>query len=99
MGVLRNRRVNRTSEIEARIRSAIEAMRPMLGIDACALELLAFRQESGTALLRVDGSCPHCEMSVTVFMQGIEANLRSRVPEIRVVEAVSGDPRHHGNDR
>ena len=99
MGVLRRSSAGRVTEIEARIRSAIEAMRPMLGIDACALELLAFRQESGTAVLRVDGSCPHCEMSVTVFLQGIEANLRSRVPEVRVVEAVSGDPRHQGNDR
>ena len=99
MGVLRRPRTGRVLEVEGRIRAAIEAMRPILGIDPCALELLAFREDSGTAVLRVDGSCPHCAMSVTVFMQGIEANLRGRVPEVRAVEAVSGDPRHPGNDR
>ena len=98
MGVLRKTSVDRTSDIEGRIRSAIEAMRPMLGIDACALELIAFREESGTAVLRVHGSCPDCSMSVTVFMQGIEANLRRRVPEIREVQAVTDETTHdrHG---
>ena len=90
MGVLRKSSPGRGAEIEARIRAAIEAMRPILGIDACALELLEYREQSGTAVLRVDGSCPDCSMSVTVFMQGIEANLRRRVPEIREVQAVAG---------
>ena len=97
MGVLRKTSAARVPGIEARIRSAIEAMRPMLGIDACALELLAFRAESGTAVLRVHGSCPDCSMSVTVFMQGIEANLRRRVPEIREVQAVTDETTHDGH--
>ena len=94
MGVLKRSGTARVAEVEGRIRSAIEAMRPMLGIDACALELLAFREESGTAVLRVHGSCPDCSMSVTVFMQGIEANLRRRVPEIREVQAVTDETTH-----
>lgn len=97
MGVLRKTSADRTSEIEGRIRAAIDAMRPILGIDPCALELLGFRHESGTAVLRIHGSCPHCSMSVTVFMQGIEANLRRRVPEIREVQAVTDETIHDSN--
>ena len=97
MGVLRKTSGDRASAVESRIRAAIEAMRPILGIDPCALELVAWREETGTAELRVHGSCPDCEMSVTVFMQGIEANLRRRVPEIRAVQAVTADTTHHRN--
>lgn len=88
MGLLK-RGHNRDGEIEARIRDAIEGLRPLLGVDSGAVELVTFEGESGVAVLRVEGDCPACEMPVATLLQGIEAHLRLRVPEIREIRPVS----------
>ena len=85
MGILDGRRAQRGAAIAARIRMAIEELRPMLRIEASAVELLRFDERSGVALLRLDGGCPDCEMTAATLITGIEAHLRSRVPEIREV--------------
>lgn len=88
MGLLKRTR-NRNDEIEARIREAIEGLRPLLGVESSGIELVNFEGESGVAVLLVQGDCPHCEMSVSTLLQGIEAHLRLRVPEIRGIRPVS----------
>ena len=88
MGLL-NRGRGRSQAIEDRIREAIEGLRPLLGATAGRVELVTFEPLSGIATLRVDGDCPDCEMPAATFLQGIEAHLRRRVPEIREVRAAS----------
>jgi Fe-S cluster biogenesis protein NfuA len=88
MGLLKRGR-ERGQAIEARIRDAIESLRPLLGASAASVELVTFESATGVATLRVDGDCPDCEMPVATFLQGIEAHLRRRVPEIREVRAAS----------
>ena len=88
MGLLKRGR-NRNDAIEARIREAIEGLRPLLGVDSGAVELVSFGGESGVAVLLVEGDCPECEMPVATLLQGIEAHLRMRVPEIREIRTVS----------
>lgn len=88
MGLLKRGR-DRTADIEARIRAAIEGLRPLLGVEASGVELVNFEAASGVAVLRVEGDCPHCEMPVATLLQGIEAHLRMRVPEIREIRPVS----------
>ena len=87
MGLLRRGRDN-TAAIEARIREAIDGLRPLLGVES-GVELVNFESTSGVAVLRVEGDCPHCDMPVATFLQGIEAHLRLRVPEIREIRPVS----------
>ena len=89
MGLLKRGR-KRNDEVEARIREAIEGLRPLLGVESCGVELVNFEMESGVAVLLVEGDCPHCEMPVSTLLQGIEAHLRMRVPEIREIRPVSG---------
>lgn len=84
MGLLK-RRPN-VALIEGRIRTAIESMRGMLGVDAAGVELVSFDAATGIAVLRAEGDCRDCTMSVATLMQGIEAHLRGRVPEIRAVQ-------------
>lgn len=74
--------------IEARIEQALDAIRPVLGHDALEIRLVAFDRTTGIASLRFEGDCPDCEMSASVFRQGVEANLRLQVPEIREVRAI-----------
>jgi Fe-S cluster biogenesis protein NfuA len=52
------------------------------------VELVEFQFESGVAVLRLSGDCPDCDLTAGHLRQGIEANLRQRVPEIREVRAV-----------
>ncbi len=80
---------NRTDAIEARIREAIEGLRPLLGVESGGVQLVNFESETGVAVLLVEGDCPHCEMPVSTLLQGIEAHLRLRVPEIREIRPVS----------
>ena len=95
MGVLRKSRTGK-SQVVARIRVAIEAMRPLLHLDACGLELVDFEEAAGIAVLRVEGECPDCAMSATTLLQGIEAHLMARVPEIRGVRT-TGASLHETN--
>ncbi len=88
MGLLRRGRQN-TEAIEARIREAIAGLRPILGVGATGIDLVNFEATTGVAVLRIEGDCPECEMSVATLLQGIEAHLRQRVPEIREIRPVS----------
>ena len=51
-------------------------------------ELVEFEEHTGTAVLRVEGDCPDCEMSAANMMEGIAAHLRSRVPEVKDVRRI-----------
>jgi Fe-S cluster biogenesis protein NfuA len=85
MGILDGHRAQRGAAIAARIRNALAELRPMLRIEASAVELIDYDERAGVALLRVDGGCPDCEMTAAMLIEGIEAHLRLRVPEIREV--------------
>ncbi len=88
MGLLKRARPN-VEAIEGRIRDAIAGLRPLLPVDATRIDLVNFESETGIAVLRVEGDCPDCEMSVAALLQGIEAHLKLRVPEIREIRPVS----------
>jgi Fe-S cluster biogenesis protein NfuA len=80
MGVAKQR------SLEGRIREAIEGLRPLLRTHGPpAIDLVSFDVVSGVAVLRLDGGCPDCEMPATALVQGIEAHLKLRVPEIRAI--------------
>ena len=72
-------------DIDNRIRQTLVELRPLLHIAEANIELVAFEEESGVAVLRVEGDCPDCEMSAANMIEGIAAHLRSRVPEVRDV--------------
>lgn len=86
MSVSRRSALRRT-DLEARIHAALDALRPLLHIETRRLEVVEFRPERGELVLRVEGECRDCDMTASRLMDGIEAHLRMRVPEIRVVRA------------
>ena len=88
MGLLKRGRVD-SAAIEMRIREAIIGLRPLLGVEAGGVELVSFEAATGIAVLRIEGDCPDCEMSVATLREGIEAHLKLRVPEIREIRPVS----------
>jgi Fe-S cluster biogenesis protein NfuA len=72
-------------DIDNRIREALVELRPLLHIAEANIELVQFEEQSGTAVLRVEGDCPDCEMSAANMIEGIAAHLRARVSEVKEV--------------
>lgn len=79
---------------DARIRHALEDLRPLLPVDTVALELDSFDRDTGTARLRMRGTCPDCEMSIDHLVIGIEMRLKQNVPEVRLVELIDTHGTH-----
>ena len=78
----------RGDDIDERIRDTLMELRPLLHIREATVELVEFDAESGTAVLRVEGDCPDCEMSAANMIEGIGAHLRARVPEVKDVRRI-----------
>jgi len=92
MSVMKRKR-RRRPDVEDRIRAAIGALRTLLHSETYVIELIEFDGLTGAAVIRIAGDCPDCEMNASAFLQGIEAHLRLRVPEITTVSAVCPDSR------
>lgn len=78
-------RGTRGDDVDDRIRESLDELRPMLHISDATVELVRFDAENGTAVLRIEGDCPDCEMSAANMIEGIGAHLRARVPEVKDV--------------
>ena len=76
---------SKRDKIHQDIAHALDDIRPILRIEECALKLSSFDYVSGTVVLEGKGGCPECELSVVTFQQGIETQLKLRVPEITSV--------------
>lgn len=85
------RPLRRTQSVEDRIGDALSHVAVMLRLDEAVIELVQFERATGVAVLRLHGDCPDCAMSVSALRDGIEAQLRMRVPEVREVRTYSTD--------
>lgn len=73
--------------IEAGIRAALADLRELLGDGPHEVQLVSYELATATAVLRFTGGCTDCEMTADRLIPGIEAHLRTRVPELRAVRA------------
>jgi Fe-S cluster biogenesis protein NfuA len=71
--------------VEANIKAELIEVRPLIRIDHCRIELVAFSSETGLLTIMLDGSCPDCSVSPATFATAIEAHLKMKIPEIREV--------------
>jgi Fe-S cluster biogenesis protein NfuA len=72
--------------IQKRVQSALDDIRPQIQMDGGDVELVAV--EGTTVKVRLVGHCAGCPMSQMTLKNGIEAHVKSVVPEILKVEAV-----------
>ncbi len=68
------------------VEAALNNIRPALQADGGDLELVGI--EDGIVKLRLQGACHGCPMSMMTLKMGIERYLRSRIPEVKGVEAL-----------
>ena len=72
----------------AKIKEAIENIRPMLQADGGDVELKAIGDD-GRIFLSLEGACGTCPMAIFTLKMGIEARLKEIFPEVKEVVAVN----------
>jgi Fe-S cluster biogenesis protein NfuA len=89
MSVLKRRQTRGETVIAEQITDVLAEIGSMLRIEHYRIEIAEYSVSEGRLTLRIDGSCPDCELSPATFIPAIEAHVRQRVPEVREV-AVAG---------
>lgn len=68
---------------------ALDEIRPHLQVDGGNIELIEVTEDLIVRIKWV-GNCEHCSMSAMTMRAGVEQAIRSRLPEIKAVEAING---------
>lgn len=75
------------SDLRARVEHALRAeIAPALELDGGGIEVLAVAD--GVASVRLSGACAGCPATILTVLTRLEAELRARVPEVELLEAV-----------
>ena len=80
--------MNEKLNLEERVKDAMEFIRPAMQRDGGDVELVEVT-EDGIVRVRLKGACGGCPMAAVTLKMGIEKTLKSKIPEIKLVEAVS----------
>jgi Fe-S cluster biogenesis protein NfuA len=77
----------RSGDIEARVETALDQLRPYLMADGGSVRLCRITADM-VVELELLGACGTCPMSTMTLRAGIEQAIRRAVPEIARVEAI-----------
>ena len=72
------------ADVAARVRAALETVRPTLQAHQGDVELLGIQDDAVT--LRLQGTCNGCPSSTTTFRNLIETAIQDHAPEIRSIQ-------------
>lgn len=78
-------------EIEDRIESALDELRPYLQTDGGDIALIEVTDDH-VAKLEFLGACKNCSMSMSTFKAGVEEAVKRAVPNIKSVEVINLTP-------
>lgn len=79
---------SQSSDLETRIRAALELVRPAIKEDEGDIEFVDV-SDTGLVRIRFLGACIGCPSSSQTLQQGIERVLKERIPEVTKVEATT----------
>lgn len=71
--------------MEQKIKQALNKIRPSLQADGGDVRFVSFDGKSGILKVELTGMCAHCPMAQTTLKQGIEAEVKKEVPEVKEV--------------
>ena len=71
--------------IEQSISTVLVDVQPLLRIEHCQLKLVTFDAITGVLVISIDGSCPDCAVSPSIFATGIAAHVKQRISEVSEV--------------
>ncbi len=72
--------------VEQKVQEALAEIKPQVQADGGDIDLVAV--ENGIVKVRLRGACVGCPMSALTLKQGVERIIKSKVPEVKSVEAV-----------
>ncbi|MBC7885368.1 MAG: NifU family protein [Saprospiraceae bacterium] len=77
------------SELLDKVNSALDEIRPHLAVDGGNIEIVEITDD---LIVRIKwlGNCEHCSMSTMTMRAGVEQTIKSKLPEIKGVEALNG---------
>ncbi len=67
------------------IKKALDKVRPMLQADGGDVEFVSWDEKTGTVQVQLMGMCVGCPMSQVTLKQGIEAEIKKAIPEVKEV--------------
>lgn len=74
--------------MKKKIQDILETIRPSLQMDGGDVHFVDFDQETGILKVELMGHCAHCPMSQITLKQGIEAEIKAQIPEVKEVKAI-----------
>jgi Fe-S cluster biogenesis protein NfuA len=80
--------VSNKEQLMARIDVALENIRPYLAADGGGITLVDITDDM-TVLVELTGACTSCSMSSMTMKAGVESTIKTAVPEVQRVEAIS----------
>jgi len=75
--------------LKDRVDQALESLRPHLKVDGGDIEVVEVTDDM-TVKVKWLGNCEFCSMSAMTMKAGVEQTLKSKIPEIKAIEAVNG---------
>ena len=72
-----------------KVNLALDEIRPHLAVDGGNLEIVEITDDM-IVKIKWMGNCEHCSMSAMTMRAGVEQTIKSKLPEIKGVEAVNG---------
>ncbi len=67
------------------IKKALDKVRPMLQADGGDVDFVSWDEATGTVQVQLMGMCVGCPMSQVTLKQGIEAEIKKLLPEVKEV--------------
>ena len=74
--------------MENKIKKALNKIRPSLQADGGDVEFVSWDKNTGIVKVRMAGMCVGCPMAEITLKQGIEAEIKKEVAEVKEVVAV-----------
>lgn len=78
--------MSENNDVEQRVKTAMDKVRPMLMADGGDVELVEIKDN--VVKVRLQGTCAGCPMSAMTLQMGVERAIKTEVPEIEKVESV-----------
>lgn len=75
-----------SDSLEKKVEAALAEIKPQIQADGGDIDLVGI--ENNIVKVRLRGACAGCPMSALTLKQGVERIIKSRIPEIKSVEAV-----------
>ncbi|HMQ08849.1 MAG TPA: NifU family protein [Saprospiraceae bacterium] len=72
-----------------RVDEALEDIRPHLAVDGGNIEVISITDDYNVVIKWL-GTCEFCSMSAMTMKAGVEQAVKSKVPEIKGIEAING---------